>query len=93
MRYSLVPFARFRLQGHSMEPTLKEGDFVLVYKWTTPKIGDVVAFKESEKVFIKRIKNAKNNVFFVEGDNKPDSLDSRKIGLIKKWQIIGKVVL
>ena len=34
-----------------------------------------------------------NDYYFVVGDNRPDSLDSRIIGLIKKDEIIGKAKL
>ena len=34
-----------------------------------------------------------NGYYFVLGDNRPDSVDSRLIGLIKKEEIIGKTNL
>jgi signal peptidase I len=71
--------------------------------------GDIVAFKlPNRKVLIKRIRgisgdwlyptNAENSrllekSYFVMGDNKFDSLDSRKIGPIRSSSIIGKVIL
>ena len=72
-----------------MEPTLKEGDFVLVYKWATPKIGDIIAFGYEGKVLVKRITSIKNSHYLVSGDNKTDS---RNIPKIKKEQVIGKVI-
>ena len=34
----------------------------------------------------------KKDKYFVQGDNKNDSLDSRRLGRISKRQIIGKVI-
>ena len=89
MRFSFFPIVRFKIHGHSMEPTIKNGSFVLVNKWATPKVGNVIAFEHSGKVMIKRITRIQKRKYFVEGDNKNDSL---KIGAITKEQIIGKVI-
>jgi len=54
--------ARIRVDGYSMEPTLKSGEFVIVnrlaYKLGDPKIGDVIVFhypRDPEQEYIKRI--------------------------------------
>ena len=52
-----------------MEPKIKNGELVLVsnifYLFKKPKIGDIVAFKEKDKIFIKRItKIIKRKIFF-----------------------------
>lgn len=87
----------FRVSGHSMEPTLKEGQILfaslLPYLFFKPKVGDVVVFKDEGKVFIKRIKKLEREKYFLTGDNKSDSLDSRKIGWIDRENILGKVLL
>lgn len=44
------------------------------------------------KTIIKRIIKIENNRYFVEGDNKAASTDSRDFGMIDKDNIIGKVV-
>lgn len=83
-----------------MEPTISQGQTVLVsavpYLFSKPKIGDIVAFKKNEKVFIKRINkidpSADGEKYFVSGDNKNDSFDSRRFGWITKENILGKVV-
>jgi nickel-type superoxide dismutase maturation protease len=88
---------KYKISGHSMEPFLKNGDLVLVtgliYIFKNPKINDIVAFRVSSgKVLIKRIREIKNGLFFVSGDNKKDSLDSKDFGLISKKSIIGKLI-
>ena len=79
-----------------MLPTLKEGQDILVFNWAyffnKPKVGDIVVVKVNGKEMIKRIQKYDGRHIFVTGDNKNDSLDSRKFGAIKKEQIIGKVI-
>lgn len=79
-----------------MIPTLKENDVVLVnrlsYFLSRPKIGDLIILKQRQYI-IKRIKKIKNDKYFVVGDNKKESTDSRKFGWISKKKIVGKVFL
>lgn len=92
----MIPLFKFKINGHSMEPTFKDGDMVLVnklsYFFIRPKIGNVVVLKR-DKYIIKRIKKIDEDRFFVVGDNKKESTDSRKFGWIKKKDILGKVIL
>lgn len=78
-----------------MEPAFKNGDKVLAisYVFSSPSIGDVIVIKQSSNTLAKRIVKIKNKKYFVEGDNKKESTDSRNFGLINKKDIIGKVVL
>jgi signal peptidase I len=54
--------ARIRVEGTSMEPSLHDGEFVVVnrlaYRWAMPTRGDIVVFRyplNPERRFIKRI--------------------------------------
>lgn len=79
-----------------MQPSLNHGDTVLVnrlsYLFKSPKIGDAVAIYDPRdgKVLIKRISKIDNKKFFVVGDNKKFSTDSRVFGWIEKKDIIGE---
>lgn len=77
-----------------MHPTFKNGEIVLVnklvYRFTKPKLNDIVVVKNSLDL-IKRIKKINGKSYFVVGDNLKFSTDSRHFGWISKSQIIGKV--
>lgn len=94
----MIILSRFVIQGHSMEPTIKENQTVIVsaipYLLRTPKINEVVALKSpiDEKILIKRITKMNHKTYFVAGDNQSDSTDSRKFGMIGRDQILGKVI-
>lgn len=80
-----------------MEPLLRNQDTLLVsnlpYLFKKPKINDIVVFEYKKgNMMIKRIIGIRNNKFFVTGDNKKDSLDSRSFGEISKNRILGKVI-
>lgn len=80
-----------------MLPTLKEGQDVLVWCWFyTPRVGDIVIVQSAkgkvQREIIKRIVKIDRQRFYIEGDNKDESTDSREFGPIKKEQIIGKVI-
>jgi nickel-type superoxide dismutase maturation protease len=81
-----------------MSPTLRPEENVLVnrlsYLFAKPKTCDIVALKDprDKKILIKRISEIKNNKYFVLGDNKTASTDSRTFGWISKKDIIGKVI-
>lgn len=73
-----------------MIPVFYPGDRVLTFNWTVPKKGDVVVFKKVSTNFIKRLIRAKDNIFFLRGDNKHNSRIVYKTVLD---HIIGKVIL
>jgi signal peptidase I len=89
----------------SMQPTLLPGDFILVdyrhYKQHPIVLDDVVVFKlpRHEELAVKRVKNwpdqklTHGNQFYLLGDNKRFSHDSRALGGIKPKWILGKVSL
>ena len=78
-----------------MQPSLKEGQLVWVNNWSylfsKPKVGDIVVFRSQNKELVKRITQVKIDSVEVAGDNKTDSLDSRKFGDIPMRAVVGKV--
>ena len=87
-----------KVTGDSMSPDFEEGDFVVIA--TVPffldrlKTGDIIIFEH--KIYgtlIKRIASfdPETAEAYVEGSS-PDSLDSRRLGTIRRENIQGKVV-
>lgn len=79
-----------------MNPTLKDGEVVLVDRKAEIEIGDIVVAKnpsEQNSEVIKRVGriNERGNYFLV-GDNSADSNDSRHFGAVTREYIKGKVV-
>lgn len=89
----LMILLRFKISGHSMLPTLKPNQEILVsslpYYFKKPKVGDIIAFQKNGIYIVKRIKALERDKYQIEGDNKSDSKD---YGLINKKDIIGKLV-
>ncbi len=92
-----LPIKRFTVHGNSMFPTLKPGQNVLCFTWAyifgRPKIGDIVVIRKNGKNMVKRIQKVQDRKYFVQGDNRKESTDSRNFGLVGKPEIVGKVVL
>ena len=119
--------------GPSMDPTLHEGDVLLLdklsYRFFKPSRNDIVVIEEDSKNMIKRIIGLpgetisyKDNIlyidgesykettidvetadfgpvtlgsdeYFVMGDNRINSMDSRDFGPVEKKHIVGRVAL
>lgn len=97
----MIPLFKFKILGHSMDPTFKDGDMVLInrlsYFFKKPKIGNVVVLNR-EKFIIKRIAKinpsaGSGNKYYVVGDNQKQSTDSRNFGWVDRKEIVGKVIL
>ncbi|HEX7042678.1 MAG TPA: S26 family signal peptidase [Patescibacteria group bacterium] len=88
------PILIFKISGKSMEPTLYQGQKVLVWKYGLCRVGNIVVLKNpiTDLFITKRIKEIKKGKYFVVGDNKNESSDSRDFGWIKRENIIGKIL-
>ena len=88
----------FRVQGQSMEPYIKEGSFVLTrgfFPWERPKKEEIVLARDPRngRTLLKRVNRQEGANYWLEGDNKDASTDSRTFGTISSKNILGKVFL
>lgn len=87
---------KYVCEGTSMNPTLKNGEVVLVDREAEIEVGDIVVAKHPIKQnseIIKRIERINEREhYFLVGDNLEDSNDSRHFGAVTKEYIKGKVV-
>jgi signal peptidase I len=65
--------ARIRVEGGSMEPSLHDGEFVVInrlaYRWNDPERGEIIVFRfplDPERRFIKRIIGLPGDTIMVE---------------------------
>lgn len=74
-----------------MEPTLKAGQFVLVNRWSHPKVGDIVVAHDIQRDIevIKRVKKIGGLNIVLTGDNPGHGRDR----IVDKSQIVGKAIL
>ena len=92
----MLPLAFFKVRDRSMEPAIKEGDYLIVSRlYCRLMPGDIVVLRHPAKdiSIVKRVSAASGNSLYVVGDNKAESEDSRSFGSVKREKVIGKVML
>jgi inner membrane protease subunit 1 len=95
----LLPFARYRVEGESMTPSIAPGERVLVnkaaYWFGRPREGDLVVLRDPRdrhRLLIKRIDApAGEFAWHVRGANEAASTDSRHFGPVPRELLVGKV--
>ena len=79
--------SRFRVIGHSMEPSFQKGDYVITRNFGKPRVGDVVVVNYKNKKMLKRVLKIENGKYFVRGDRHPE-----KTYVVSRKQIVGKLL-
>lgn len=91
-----LPLLKFTVREESMLPTLAPGDTVLVWRFGSPKVGDIVVLNpeglSAMGPVIKRVGKIRNDRYFLVGDNAAKSTDSRQFGWVERKEIIGRVI-
>ncbi|MCZ3386705.1 MAG: S24 family peptidase [Actinomycetia bacterium] len=87
-------FAFVRVRGASMEPTLRDGDLLLVRVDRTPVPGALVVLELPGRVglAIKRVVRLEPDGWWVERDNPREGVDSWAIGAIPAADVVAQVV-
>jgi len=104
----MLGFSTVKVFGSSMSPTFMPGDWLLIKQIRNGehplKLQSVYLINDPERPGIKLLKRVKEVevdeivgekaqfTYWFEGDH-PSSTDSRKWGLLKQDQVIGKVVV
>ncbi len=87
---------KYICEGKSMNPTLKDGEVVLVDREAEIEVGDIVVARhplEQDHEIAKRVERInERGHYFLVGDNLADSEDSRHFGAVTREYIKGKVV-
>ncbi len=81
-----------RVVGRSMEPTLRNGQVVVVSIFRNFLVGDIVVAQVNKREVIKRITDIRNGNVFLEGDNAELSTDSNNFGWIPDRHVTGKII-
>ncbi len=92
-------FKRYEIDGQSMAPALRPGDFVIVdrqaFALRAPRPGDVVLAhdpRDPARMLVKRIASVNaDGGLWLAGDNPDDSTDSREFGPVPAGAIVGQV--
>jgi nickel-type superoxide dismutase maturation protease len=87
---------RVAVTGPSMEPTFREGDWLLVRQLRRhPRVGELVVAadpREPARLLVKRVAAVSGDAVTVVGDRPDASTDSREFGAISASAILGSPV-
>jgi SOS-response transcriptional repressor LexA len=81
------------VRGRSMEPTLRDGDRLLVRHGATPRVGRLAVVRLPDGVVaVKRVTRREDGGWWVERDNPAVGVDSWTVGAIPDTAVLARVV-
>jgi nickel-type superoxide dismutase maturation protease len=86
---------RVKVVGASMEPSLRDGDRLVVWKTAALRPGDIVACKDPRqpgRTVLKRARWLSGGTAWLEGDNPAGSTDSRHFGPVATSLVEGRAI-
>jgi signal peptidase I len=82
------------VRGRSMQPTLREGDRLLVRHGALPRAGDLVVVRLPDGVVaVKRATRREPGGWWVERDNPSEGMDSWNVGAVPDDRVVAVVLL
>ena len=92
MRGSLARWGVAVVHGRSMEPTLYDGDRLVVQHGATPRPGDVVVVRlPGRGLAVKRATMRQPEGWWVERDNPTEGVDSWLVGAVSERDVVAVV--
>jgi signal peptidase I len=80
------------VRGRSMEPTLYDGDRLVVRHGATPRVGELVVVRLPDGVLaVKRATLRQPDGWWVERDNPEQGVDSWRVGAIPESDVLAVV--
>ncbi len=90
-----LPLSRWGVavvRGRSMQPTLYDGDRLLVRHGAVPRVGDLVVVRLPDGVVaVKRATAEQDGGWWVERDNPAEGVDSWRVGAIAPEHVLAVV--
>ncbi|MEP7378459.1 MAG: S24/S26 family peptidase [Chloroflexota bacterium] len=83
---------RVAVAGHSMEPTLRDGDWLLVDPDARLALGDLVVARDGERLVVKRVVDIDDGGRVLLGSDNPNHAGQR-VGPLDESQIVGRAWL
>lgn len=80
-----------RVRGSSMTPTLSPGDIVIGSRGR-PRVGSIVVARLEAREVIKRVERIEAGQYYLVGDNRDESTDSRHYGKVDESAILGTIM-
>ena len=87
------------VRGRSMQPTLRDGDRLLVLHGAAPRVGGLVVVRlpanarRGPVVAVKRVTRREADGWWVERDNPQEGVDSWSVGAVPDGDVLARVVL
>ena len=88
------PLGRVVVRGRSMEPTLRDGDHLLVLWGGRPRPGLLVVVRwPGRPMSVKRAALLADDGWYVERDNAAEGVDSWQVGAVPPADVLGTVLM
>lgn len=91
----MLPLLRVSVVGPSMEPALRNGDWLLARRTERVRPGDVAVMRHPMRpdlLIVKRVIRQEDQGWWVLGDRPEASDDSRQFGVVPRSCMIGRVI-